>query len=121
MQPGGPPILLGGHGQKALERVARTCDGWCPIVDNPRTFGEEVGMLRRLMQEEGRNADTLQLSPFVDPQEGRLSRDMLKAYQDAGATRVVLFSQQIGSDMADGQAAAWIERLAPVVERAQGL
>jgi probable F420-dependent oxidoreductase len=121
VQPGGPPILLGGHGQKALERVARTCDGWCPIVDNPQTFGEEVVMLRRLTREAGRNPDTLQLSPFVDPQEGQLSRDMLKAYQDAGATRVVLFSQQIGSEMADGQAATWIERLAPIVERAQSL
>jgi len=78
-------------------------------------------MLRRLTREAGRNPDALQLSPFVDPQEGRLSRDMLKAYQDAGATRVVLFSQQIGSDMADGQATTWIEQFAPVVERAQGL
>jgi probable F420-dependent oxidoreductase len=121
VQPGGPPILLGGHGPKALERIARTYDGWCPLVDDPRTFGEEVAMLRRLTREAGRNPETLQLSPFVDPQEGRLSLDMLKAYRDAGATRVVLFTQQIGSAMADGQAATWIERLAPVVERARSL
>lgn len=121
VQPGGPPILLGGHGQKALERVARTYDGWCPLVDDPRTFGEEVAILRRLTREVGRNPDTLQLCPIVDAQEGQLSRDTLKAYQDAGATRVVLFSQQMGSEMADGQAATWIERLAPVVERAQSL
>src|SRR6266542_2814298 len=25
-----PPVLLGGHGPKALERVVRYCDGWMP-------------------------------------------------------------------------------------------
>jgi probable F420-dependent oxidoreductase len=121
VQPGGPPVLLGGHGPKALERVARSYDGWCPIVEDPHSFKETVTTLRQLTQEAGRNPDILQLSPFVDPQDGNLSRDVLKAYQEAGATRLVLFSQQIGSEMADGQAAAWIERMAPVVERAQPL
>lgn len=121
IQPEGPPILLGGHGPKALERVARSYDGWCPIVAEPQSFAEAVRTLRRLTREAGRNPEALQLSPYVDPQEGNLSRDTLKAYQEAGATRVVLLSQHIGSEMADGQAAAWIERLAPIVERARHL
>ena len=121
VQAGGPPILLGGHGVKALERIAKTYDGWCPIIDDLNTYKEEVAALRRMTREAGRNPDTLQFSPFVDPQNGELSRDSLKALQDTGVTRVVLFSQQIGSEMADGQAAAWIERMAPVVERAKAL
>ena len=121
VQAGGPPILLGGHGEKALERIARTYDGWCPIIDDLHTYKEEVAILRRLTREAGRNPDTLQLSPFVDPQNGDLSRDALQALRDTGVTRVVLFTQQIGSEMADGQAAAWIERMAPVVERAKTL
>lgn len=121
VQPGGPPVLLGAHGPKALERVARTYDGWCPVAMDPRSFGEEVATLRRLTREAGRNPDTLHLSPFVDPQDGQLSRDTLKAYQDVGVTRIVLFSQQLGSELANGQAASWIERLAPIVERAKGL
>lgn len=121
VQPGGPPILLGGHGLKALERVAKSYDGWCPIVEDLHTYTEEVMTLRRLMREGGRNPDSLQLSPFVDPQEGNLSREALKAYQEIGVARLVLFTQQIGSEMADGQAAAWLERLAPVVERAKRL
>lgn len=121
VQAGGPPILLGGHGQKALERIAKTYDGWCPIIDDLQTYTDEVATLRRLTREAGRNPDTFQLSPFVDPQNGALSSDALKALQDTGVTRVVLFSQQIGSEMADGQAAAWIERMAPVVERAKAL
>jgi hypothetical protein len=63
----------------------------------------------------------LQLIPIVDPQGENLSRDALKAYRDVGVTRVVPFSQHIGSEMADGQAAAWLERLAPIVERAHPL
>ena len=121
VQPGGPPILLGGHGLKALERVAKSYDGWCPIVESPQTFADEATTLRRLTREAGRNPDALQFSPFVDPQEGNLASDILKAYRDVGVSRLVLFTQQIGSDMADGQAAAWLERLAPVVERAKSL
>lgn len=121
VQSGGPPILLGGHGVKALERIAKTYDGWCPIIDDLHTYKEEVTALRRMTREAGRNPDALQFSPFVDPQNGDLSRDALQALQDTGVTRVVLFSQQIGSEMADGQAAAWIERMAPVVERAKTL
>ena len=30
-----PPILLGGHGEKALARVVRTYDGWIPLVEGP--------------------------------------------------------------------------------------
>lgn len=121
VQAGGPPILLGGHGEKALERIAKTYDGWCPIIDDLHTYKEEVATLRRLTREAGRNPDTLQLNPFVDPQNGDLSHDALQALRDTGVTRVVLFTQQIGSEMADGEAAAWIERMAPVVERAKTL
>jgi probable F420-dependent oxidoreductase len=121
VQVGGPPILLGGHGVKALERIAKSYNGWCPIIDDLHTYKAEVETLRRLTREAGRDPSTLQFSPFVDPQNGNLSRDALKALQDTGVTRVVLFTQQVGSEMADGQAAAWIERLTPVVERAKTL
>lgn len=121
VQAGGPPVLLGGHGEKALGRIARTYDGWCPIIEDLRTYKEEVATLRRLTREAGRDPDVLQFSPFVDPREGHLSREDLQALRDTGVTRLVLFTQQIGSEMADGQAAAWIERMAPVVERAKTL
>ena len=41
-QLGGPPVLLGGHGEKAYARLARTYDGWCPIVEGPVTFLENT-------------------------------------------------------------------------------
>ena len=45
--------------------------------------------------------------------------EALKAYQEIGVSRLVLFTQQIGSEMVDGQEAVWLERLAPVVEWAR--
>jgi probable F420-dependent oxidoreductase len=121
VQAGGPPILLGGHGPKMYPRLARTYDGWCPIIDDPGSFAREVAELRTVLQRAGRDPAAFQLSPFVDPRDGNLSLDVLKACRDAGASRVVLFSQAAAAEMADGQAAVWIERTAPIVERARGL
>jgi hypothetical protein len=121
VQAGGPPILLGGHGPKVYPRLARTYDGWCPIIDDPGSFAREVAGLRTVLQAAGRDPAAFQLSPFVDPRGGSLSLDVLKAYRDAGASRVVLFSQAAAAEMADGQAAVWIERTAPIVERAKEL
>jgi hypothetical protein len=56
---------------------------------------------------------------YVDPQDGTLPAEVLKAYREAGASRIVLFSQPLAKEVADGNALGVIERVAPVVERAQ--
>jgi len=114
-----PPVLLGAHGPKALERVARTYDGWFPLVQSPEAFHKDMTTLRTLTKEAGRNPDSLQVTIIVDPRDSGPSLDDLKRYRDAGANRVVLFSQRIGSEAADGKALEIIKRLAPVVELAQ--
>lgn len=121
VQPGGPPILLGAHGPKGLERVVRSYDGWCPVAGKPADFKREVGELRSLAKERGRNPDSLQIMAFVGPREDGLSLDDLKVYQDAGASGLVLFSQRDAIKMADGQALDVIRRIAPTVERAAHL
>jgi len=114
-----PPVLLGAHGYKALERVARTYDGWCPLVQSPETFQKDMDTLRKLTKEAGRNPDALQVTAIVDPKGDGPSVDELKRYRDAGAKRVLVFSQRLGSEAADGKALEIVKRLAPVVERAQ--
>jgi probable F420-dependent oxidoreductase len=47
-QPGGPPILLGGYGRGALERVGRRASGWLPSIAPGR--GLTVAMLDRPWQ-----------------------------------------------------------------------
>jgi probable F420-dependent oxidoreductase len=120
VQPGGPPVLLGGHGEKVFARLARTFDGWCPIVESPDAFAAETRVLREVLRAAGRDPERFQLSPFVDP-ESDLSPAALAAYRGAGATRLVMFSQKAAAEMADGAAAKWIERTAPIVERARDL
>jgi probable F420-dependent oxidoreductase len=121
IQKNGPPILLGAHGPKGRERVIRSYDGWCPVAGKPADFKRESAELRALAKERGRNPETLQIMAFVPPREDGLSLDDLKAYQESGAERLVLFSQRDAIKMANGQALEVIRRIAPTVERATHL
>jgi probable F420-dependent oxidoreductase len=116
-----PPVLLGAHGAKALERVARTYDGWMPLVQSPDELRQNVAQLRTLTRQRGRDPELLQISPLVDPRASGPSLDELKAYRDAGAQRLILLSQQTVAATADGKARNLIDLFAPVVERAQGV
>ena len=121
VQKAGPPIFLGGHVPKALERVARTYDGWCPLAFDPEDYKTKVASIRTMAKEFGRDPDALQMSAFIDPKDGTLSADEMKAYRDAGASRIVLFSQPFARAIATGQVTACIDKVAPVVEAAQGV
>lgn len=114
-----PPTLLGAHGPKGLQRVARYGDGWLPLVQSPERFKKDMDTLRRLTLEAGRNPDTLQITLLVDPEDGNLSADTMKRYKDAGAGRIIPFSQRVGAEIADGKSPEWIKKLTPIVERAQ--
>ena len=61
------------------------------------------------------------MSAFVDPLNGALSDDTIKAFRDAGASRIVLFSQPFAKEIAEGKALECIDRVAQVVERARNL
>src|SRR5229473_1132113 len=117
----GPPVILGAHGPKALERVARTYDGWMPLVRTPEELKPQVAELRKLLKERGRPETSVQISPLVDPKESGPSADELKRWRDAGAGRIILLSQQTVAETADGKALELIERFTPVVERARAL
>ena len=114
-----PPVLLGALGQKALERVARTYDGWYPFVSSLTAFQTDMTTLRKLTTAAGRNPDSLHVTAIVDPRDGGPSVDDLKRYRDAGASRIVVYSQQTRQEDADGKALEVIKRSAAIVERAQ--
>jgi probable F420-dependent oxidoreductase len=121
IQKGGPPVLLGAHGPKGRERVARTYDGWCPVTTKPEAFKRDVAELRELAAERGRDPDSLHIMAFVSPGEDGISTDQLKLYAETGAERLVLFSQRDAIAMAAGHTLEIIRRLAPTVERADRL
>jgi probable F420-dependent oxidoreductase len=62
VQPGGPPVLLGGLARAALERAGRIADGW---VTSSRTdlsrIAEGVGVIRAAAAEAGRDPDALRI------------------------------------------------------------
>jgi hypothetical protein len=118
VQKAGVPVLLGARGPKALERVVRSYDGWCPVVGKPESFKRDIAALRRLAAERGRNPDQLRITGFVAPGEDGISLDNLRFFKDAGAHHLIMFSQKDAIKMAAGKTMEIVRRLAPTVERA---
>ncbi len=116
-----PPVILGAHGPKALERVARTYDGWMPLLDDPAEMRRNVAIIHKLAAQLGRKPETIQISPLVDPKEHGPSADDLKRFRDAGVNRIVLLSQKTVAATAAGKAPELARHFAQVVERAQGI
>jgi probable F420-dependent oxidoreductase len=118
VQKNGPPVLLGARGPKVIDRVVRTYDGWAPIAGRAERLKGDIDELKQAASERGRNPAALQVSAFISPKEDGISSDDLKQYRDAGAHRLVLFSQGDAIKMAAGQTLEIVKRLAPTVERA---
>ena len=113
-----PPILLGAHGPKALERVARTYDGWMPLAASPEQMKRDVATIHKLAADHGRKPDSIKITVLVDSDKSVPSEDDLKRYRDAGVSRFIPFSQKMGSDSAAGRAPEQLQRFAPLIERA---
>ncbi len=80
-----PPIYLGGHGPKALQRVVNYCDGWMPIPARAAKLEAEVAELHRMATAAGRDPASLTISLYGVPNDA----DALRAYARAGAHRAM--------------------------------
>jgi probable F420-dependent oxidoreductase len=94
VQPGGPPILLGGLAPAALRRVGRIADGWVTSsrADLPR-IAEDIALVREAAAAAGRDPGALRIicrgvvrigEPADDGKGGRrlLSGDLAQIRQD---------------------------------------
>ena len=89
-----PPILLGGHGEKAFDRVIRYCDGWMPLTWVDKNIIPEIRELRERAKRAGRDPQTISVTVFgakPDPEE-------LTAYAEAGVERVLFGLPNAGPD-----------------------
>ena len=140
VQPGGPPILLGGLARPALERAGRIADGW---VTSSRTdlsrIADGVGVIRTAAAEAGRDPDALRIvcrgvvkadAEATGPGGGRLLlsggpdqiREDTRWLADQGVTEIFYdlnWDPQVGSPDADPASAAArageiLDALAPV-------
>jgi probable F420-dependent oxidoreductase len=83
-RPGGPPVLLGGApGPKLFAHIAEYCDGWIPIGGGG--LGKALPELRRVVEEAGRDFDSLEIMPFGSiPDAGKL-----EYFESIGVTECV--------------------------------
>ncbi len=89
-----PPIVLGGHGPKTLDRVVDYCDGWLPITARAGDLVAEIGELRRRASARGRDPASISVSVYGAPPDV----DVLRRYRDAGVDRAIFWLPSAGSE-----------------------
>jgi len=111
-----PPVIIGGAGPNVLKRVATWGDGWMPIALPPDGVREARAELGRLAHQQGRDGAELTITVMTGAPPGGdtpaldmvPSRDLLAAYADAGADRVVVSLPTLRAD----DARAHLDRVA---------
>jgi len=81
-----PPILLGGHGPRALRRIVDYCDGWMPISVRAGDLAAGITDLRRIATEHGRDPASISISVYGVP----MDRDALARLAELGVERAIL-------------------------------
>jgi probable F420-dependent oxidoreductase len=89
-----PPVLLGGHGPRALARVVDYCDGWLPIGARAGNIPTDVVALRRLATEKGRDPRSISVSVYGAAMEA----DTLARLAEAGVDRAIFWLPSAGAD-----------------------
>jgi probable F420-dependent oxidoreductase len=89
-----PPVILGGHGPRALARVVEYADGWLPISVRAGDLGDSIQALRRLATEKGRDPDSISVSVYGAPPQA----DTLKWMRDAGVHRAIFVLPSADAD-----------------------
>jgi probable F420-dependent oxidoreductase len=80
VQPGGPPLWVGGGSEAARERAGRLGDGWMPIWSSPERFAEGMAEIRRHAEEAGRDPGAVVASVMCPALVGEGSRGRLAAH-----------------------------------------
>ena len=64
MQPGGPPIIIGGRSDAALRRAARLGDGYMPYLFTPRQYADGLQKIHTYAGEYGRTLQRFQATLY---------------------------------------------------------
>jgi probable F420-dependent oxidoreductase len=103
-----PPIYLGGHGPRALQRVIDYCDGWLPIAVQAGDLSAEIGDLHARAAAAGRDPLSVRVSVYGAPADA----PVLRSYAGAGVERAVFSLPPAGAD----KVLPLLDRYARVVE-----
>jgi probable F420-dependent oxidoreductase len=101
-----PPVLVGGSGERTLERVVAFGDEWMPNrgLDDPEALGRRIEDLQRLASEAGR--DPIPVTAFGAPRDP----DLLRQLEEAGVHRAVWYVPPVPYDEAASRVAHYAER-----------
>jgi probable F420-dependent oxidoreductase len=94
------PIHIGGDSPRALRRVVELGDGWIGMIHDAESFAASVGRLAELCAATGRDLDGIQRSALV----ANPSADDVDAWNDAGATRLIVPPWRRSTDAVEGVA-----------------
>jgi probable F420-dependent oxidoreductase len=86
-----PPILVGGHGERTLQRVVRYGDEWMPLC-RAESYSDDIQRLNSMAAEAGREPPPVSL--FFAP----LDVARLEGYQKEGFSRFIFYLQPVGAD-----------------------
>jgi probable F420-dependent oxidoreductase len=101
-----PPVILGGMGPNVIKRVAAWGDGWMPIAVPADDLHASRKEIERLTADKGRDPRGLSFSVMIGAvpglEESMLDmmpgRDLMAAYAEAGADRLVVSVPTLGRD-----------------------
>lgn len=84
-QPGGIPIVVGGHTEAAARRAGRLGDGFFPGRTSPETVASLLDVMRAAATDAGRDPDAIEVTGG-----GALDPEGIKAYADLGVGRMIV-------------------------------
>jgi probable F420-dependent oxidoreductase len=103
-----PPILLGGMAPRVLHRAVAYADGWLPDKLTPNQLKQKRYELDKLAETAGRDPKSLTITIYGQPPDP----DLMNAWRNAGADRVMVRNQPLKSEKEMGQQ---MERFAKAV------
>jgi probable F420-dependent oxidoreductase len=86
VQPGGPPVWLGGGSEAALRRVGRLADGWLAVGEGPQSISHKVSVITQAAQDAGRDPSRIGLHVLLGD-----SSDLDRLAAEASAFRAAGF------------------------------
>jgi probable F420-dependent oxidoreductase len=102
-----PPILLGGSARNVFQRVVAWGDGWMPTRATPEDIKRGRATLDELAKAAGRDPSSIEITVYGEASDP----EMLKRFEEAGASRVIVRPQTTDGDAALTELERMAERL----------
>ena len=97
-----PPVIIGAGGmgagnERALKNTVAIGDGWMPLGLAPAQLKTELGKLRAMCSEAGRDFNRIEITFLMLEQPANLAH-AIKEYEQAGAHRVLVAAPTLAPD-----------------------